>query len=215
VGRYLALAFGLMAVFLAFFGLANWLGIALLVDPSAALGQGGPAAAALGVGLLIADVLLPVPSSLVMTAHGALFGWVGGTLLSLVGGVGAAAFAFALGRRGGPLLDRLVTPAERQRADAVLERYGALALLASRPVPLVAETVALLAGTSPMTWRRAMVAAALGNLPPALLYALTGATAASLGDSFLVFGLVLGVTGAFWLIGRRAQGPTKATPKMS
>jgi hypothetical protein len=35
-----------------------------------------------------------------------------------------------------------------------------------------------------------------------LLYAITGATAASLGNSFLVFGLVVGMAGLFWLIAR-------------
>ena len=40
--------------------------------------------AAVGQVLLIGDVLLPVPSTLVMMAHGALFGVVPGTLLSLM-----------------------------------------------------------------------------------------------------------------------------------
>ena len=38
--------------------------------------------ALLGTGLLVADVVLPRPSSVVMVAHGALFSVVGGTLLS-------------------------------------------------------------------------------------------------------------------------------------
>ncbi len=36
----------------------------------------GVVAALVGVGLLVADVVLPVPSSVVMLAHGALFGVV-------------------------------------------------------------------------------------------------------------------------------------------
>ncbi len=83
---------------------------------------------AVGVGLLIADVLLPVPSSIVMIAHGALFGVVYGTLLSLIGGTGATLVGFALGRRGGPLLARVVSREERTRADCLLRRWGALAI---------------------------------------------------------------------------------------
>ncbi|MCB9546379.1 MAG: TVP38/TMEM64 family protein [Myxococcales bacterium] len=200
--RYLFVAVAMMAVFLALFGLATWLEIPLLTDPSAELAAGGLVAAGVGVGLLVADVLLPVPSSLVMTAHGAVFGVAGGVALSLLGSVGAAVVAFALGRRGGPLLSKLVG-ADRARGDALLARYGGLAIVATRPLPLLAETVALLAGTSPMRWRTLIVAAVLGNLPPALLYALTGATAASLEDGFLMFGGVLAMTGVFWWVARR------------
>ena len=88
-------------------------------------------------------VALPVPFSLVMVAHGALFGVaVGTTLLSVVGSTVAALVGFALGRRGGPLLTRLVPPEERVRADRLLTRWGTLAIIVTRPVPLLAETTA-------------------------------------------------------------------------
>ncbi len=200
--RFLFLGLGLATTFLTLFGLVTWLEVPLLIDPTAQLDRGGALAATLGVGLLVLDVLLPVPSSLLMTAHGALFGWPLGTLLSLLGGLGAVAFAFWLGRQGSPWVARLVGD-DRTQVDEMLLRYGGLAIVASRPVPLLAETVALLAGTSTMRWRTALWAALLGNLAPALLYGLTGAAAASVGESFWVFGGVLVVTGAFWLWARR------------
>lgn len=193
-----------MVVFLALFGVVEALGVPVLTSEQPLPAEGGVAAAALGVGLLLVDVLLPVPSSVVMVGHGALFGVLTGTALSLLGSVGAAALGFALGRRGGPLLARLVTPGERARADALLARWGGMAIVATRPIPLLAETVAILAGTSPMTWPRLLGAAAAGSLPPALAYAMTGASAAALGDGFLMFGLVMLVTGGFWLAAWRA-----------
>ncbi|HEV7506922.1 MAG TPA: VTT domain-containing protein [Thermoanaerobaculia bacterium] len=203
--RYALLTLAMMAIFLALFGLAEWLGVPLLTDPGPWLSRGGWIAAALGFALLVADVLLPVPSSLVMIAHGALFGVVGGTLLSLAGSLGAGLFGFALGRRGGPLLDRLVPEDERLRANALLERWGDLAIVVTRPVPILAETLSILAGTSSMSWSRMTVATFAGSLPAALIYALAGATARSLDNVALVFGLVLGVTGIFWLIGKRLR----------
>jgi uncharacterized membrane protein YdjX (TVP38/TMEM64 family) len=200
--RYFLIVAGMMAFFLVLFFVVEALGISLLTDPTPWMQHGGVLAAILGVGLLIADVLLPVPSSLVMVAHGALFGVVGGTLLSLLGSVGAALFGFAIGRRGGKLLERLVTPAERTRADRMLARWGGLAIVVSRPIPLLAETVAIVAGTSRMGWGRMTVAALVGSLPPALLYALTGATVANFRSTSLMFGVVLLVTGSFWLIGQ-------------
>lgn len=202
--HYWFISGAMILVFLALFGVVEALGVPLLSDLRPWLGQTGGLAAAVGVGLLIVDVLLPVPSSLVMVGHGALFGVVGGSLLSLVGSVGAAAVGFALGRRGGPLLDRLVPPDERARGDLLLARWGGAAIVATRPVPLIAETLAILAGTSPMRWRTLLVSATAGSIVPAVLYAVTGATAASLDEAWLVFGLVLLISGAFWFAAKRA-----------
>lgn len=203
--RYLIVMGGMVAFFLLLFAAAELLGVPLLTDPTPWLERGGTLAACVGVGLLVADVLLPVPSSLVMVAHGALFGvWVG-TLLSLAGSVGAALFGFAIGRRGGGMLERLVTPDERARADRLLRRWGTLAVIVTRPVPLLAETVAIMAGTSSLGWGQMTLAALAGSLPPALLYAVTGAAAVNFQSSTLVFFCVLIVAGLFWAVGRWAE----------
>jgi uncharacterized membrane protein YdjX (TVP38/TMEM64 family) len=173
--HYVMLSGAVMAALLLLFGLVQALGVELLVDPAPVLERFGALAALLAVGLLVADVVLPVPSSILMVWLGAAHGWAAGAVLSLVGAIGAAAVAFWLGRRGGPLVDRLVAPPERQRADAALTRWGPLAVAVTRPVPIIAETTALLAGTSPMRWRALLSAAAIGAAPPALLYALAGA----------------------------------------
>jgi len=191
-----------MAFFLLLFFVVEALGVQLLTDPTPWMRHGGVLAAVLGVSLLIADVLLPVPSSLVMVAHGALFGVVIGTLLSLLGSVGAALFGFAIGRRGGRLLERIVTPEERARADKMLARWGTLAVVVTRPVPILAETVAIMTGTSSIGWARMALASFAGSLPPALLYALTGAAYANFQSVVLMFAATLLVAGSFWLIGR-------------
>lgn len=200
--RYLLIMAALMAGFTILFLIVESLGVPLLSDPRPWMKHGGVLAAALGVGLLIADVLLPVPSSLVMVAHGALFGVVVGTLLSLSGSVGAALFGFAIGRRGGKILDRVVTPAEKSRANHLLERWGALAIIVTRPIPLVAETVAIMSGASSLGWGTVALASFAGSLPPALLYALTGAAVANFQNASLMFGVVLLVAGLFWMMGR-------------
>lgn len=199
--RYLMIIGGMLAFFLGLFFMVEALGVPLLVDPGPWLKRGGLLAAMLGVGLLIADVLLPVPSSLVMVMHGALFGVVFGTLLSLVGSTGAALFGFWIGRRGGKLLDASVPPEERERANYLLERWGALAIIVTRPVPLLAETVAIMAGASRLNWGSVALAALAGSLPPALLYALTGASVANFQNTALMFAFVLLIAGFFWMAG--------------
>lgn len=194
-----ALLFGIL---LTLFLLVEALNVTLLKEPSFWLEQAGVLAGFAGVCLLVSDVALPVPSSLVMVAHGALFGVAIGTLLSLVGSTGAALVGFAIGRRGGPLLARLVPAEERRQADRLLIRWGMLAIIVTRPVPLLAETTAIVVGTSPLGWGRVALAALAGSVPSALLYALTGAVAASFQNGALVFGPVLLVASAFWLVGR-------------
>jgi len=199
--RYLLTFIALIVLFTILFVIVEALGVPLLSDPTPWMKHGGVLAACIGVGLLIADVVLPVPSSIVMVAHGALFGVLWGTVLSLAGSVGAAVFGFAIGRRGGGLLERVVTPVERERASSILARWGTLAIIVTRPVPLLAETVAIMAGASSMSWRAVIVASIAGSLPPALLYALTGAAVANLQNTALMFGVVLLVAGVFWMLG--------------
>src|SRR4029079_1320667 len=102
--RFLLTTVALIVCFTILFVIVEALHVPLLSDPTPWMKHGGVLAASIGVGLLIADVVLPVPSSLVMVAHGALFGVWWGTTLSLLGSVGAAVFAFAIGRAGGRLI---------------------------------------------------------------------------------------------------------------
>jgi uncharacterized membrane protein YdjX (TVP38/TMEM64 family) len=164
----------LFGILLALFLLVEAFDITLLKEPSFWLEHAGVLAGFAGVCSLVADVALPVPSILVMIAHGALFGVAIGTLLSLVGSTGAALAGFAIGRRSGPLLARLVPVEELVLANRLLIRWGMLAIVVTRP----------------------------GSLPGALLYALTGAGAARFQNGALVFGLVLLVASSFWLVGR-------------
>ena len=73
------------------------------------------------------------------------------------------------------MLDRVAPRTQRARAEAFLTRWGALAVLSSRSVPIAAVTLALLANASPLSWRRFLPTAALGSLPPVLFYAAAGA----------------------------------------
>jgi uncharacterized membrane protein YdjX (TVP38/TMEM64 family) len=210
--RYWVLSAAMLGVFLTLFTVVELAGIHFLQDPSTYLGRGGVYAAALSVALLTADVFLPVPSSVIMIGNGALFGVVPGAALSLVGSLGAALLGFAIGRRSDRLIARLVTPAEKARADELLARWGALAVVITRPLPLLAETVAILAGASPLGWGKLCLATIGGALPSCLLYALTGATSRGFGSGVVMFGIVLAVAGGFYWLGRRAAaGASKSS----
>ena len=201
--RYALVAAGLIVFFVLLFAIISALEVRILTDPTPWMSSVSWHVALIGVGLLIADVLLPVPSSLVMIAHGALFGIWWGTLLSLVGSVGATLVGFAIGRKGGKLMERWVSREDKQRADFLLRRWGALAILVTRPVPLLAETTAIIAGSTAMRWRMTLISSVAGSLPAALVYAMVGAKITSLNKSLLVFILVMFLAVLFYLSTRR------------
>ena len=95
---------------------------------------------------------------------------------------------------------------ERAHAERFFKRWGALAVLVSRPVPIIAETIGILAGTTPMGWSRFLLSVLLGNLPPAILYAFAGASAKNASYSVAIFLILVGLAGAWWLLGRRTDG---------
>lgn len=201
--RYALLTAALVVSLLLVYVGVEALDVPVLTDPSSLLDTTGLAAAAAGTVLLVVDVLLPVPSSLVMIAHGALFGVVLGALLSLIGRVGFALLGFAVGRRGAGVARRIMRDEEGVRADRLVRRWGALAIVLTRPAPLLAEATTIVAGTSTMTWRAVAVAALIGSVPEALLYALTGALAATFENGALVFLFTLLVSGLVWIVLRR------------
>src|ERR671916_3242361 len=161
---------GLVLLFLAMFALVEQLRLPLLTDPRPGLTAGSWATGVLGMSLLVADVVLPVPSSGVMVVHGAVYGLLAGSILSFIGGTGATVTAFLLGRRSRSLLERVAGPEQQARATALLDRFGVWAILLTRPVPVLAETVAIMAGTGRLRWWQAACAGALGNLLPAVGY---------------------------------------------
>lgn len=189
--RYAVLYAGLLAVLLVLFALVEVLDVPLLTDRDPLDTRAGPMAALIGVALLVVDVVLPVPSSVVMVAHGALFGVVAGTALSIIGSLGGFTLGLALGRRGAALVARAVPEEERLRADRLVRRWGLVAIILSRPVPLVAETVAIAAGVARLRWSHALGAAALGSLPAAVVYAVAGALSATFATGAVVFIVVV------------------------
>jgi uncharacterized membrane protein YdjX (TVP38/TMEM64 family) len=159
----------------------------LAEDTSFLLSQKKWVAGLAGIGLLVVDVVAPVPSSIVMLANGVLFGPVGGTLLSIVGGAGAALVGYWIGRRGERAGKRWLGVESLTRANAFFRNYGMMAVIVSRPIPILAEAVSIIAGISRMPARKFFPAMLLGVLPTAIIYAVAGTYALNLQSGLYVF----------------------------
>jgi len=134
-----------------------------------------PVLAALEVGILAIDILLPVPSSMVATLGGAVLGVALGTACGWLGMTIGAAAGFGLGRLAGSRAITGLADTDRVALERQGRRFGPLFVLLTRPLPLVAEAAALLAGAAGMPARDFLAAAAAGNLAIAFAWSLAGA----------------------------------------
>jgi uncharacterized membrane protein YdjX (TVP38/TMEM64 family) len=144
-----------------------------------------------GAGLLAVDALLPVPSSIVGTMLGARLGFAAGFLAAFGGMMTGQVLAYSVSRW---LL--------RRREQALPSAPTLVAVFLSRPVPVLAEAVAIAAGAARVSWSQFLLACGTGNAIYAGALALNGA--ALVPSAPLGLGLVLPMllpAGA-WLIWR-------------
>lgn len=133
---------------------------------------------ALGAGLLALDVLLPIPSSIVGAMLGGRLGFAVGFFWAFTGLCTGQLVGYALGR---------ALPA---RWSSELPEAPTVALtLLSRPVPVLAEAVAIAAGATRLPFAQFALAGAAGNAIYAA--AMAGDGAALLPQGLLGPGLIL------------------------
>lgn len=154
----------------------------------------------MGVLLLGIDVLLPIPSSVVMISNGVLFGALLGGLLSVLGGLLSSAIGYLIGVKSKRLAEKFTGAADQTRAKAFLEKYGYATIVASRPIPILAESVSIISGTIRLSFWKVMLHSLLGLVPISWIYSITGAYSTSLDSAFWAFALNLGMAALLWLI---------------
>jgi uncharacterized membrane protein YdjX (TVP38/TMEM64 family) len=203
--RYGSIFAGLVVVLLLLLALTAMLDIDVLNDPEPWMRERSGGVALVGVGLLLADVVFPVPSSFVMTAHGRLFGPVLGTLLSLAGSIGLTMVSYSIGLAGGRWMKRVVPETERAAVERVLGRWGVGVIIVTRPLPLFAESVAVMAGASRMPVWKVLLAGFVGSLPPAVFYAIAGAQAHNGARSTVVIAVVFVVAAGLWWFAKATE----------
>ena len=173
-----------------------------LVGTLAWLRELGPWAAAAGVGLLVADIALPIPSTIVMSALGATYGfWVGG-LLSILGSMLAGLTAYGLARWAGrPAAIWIAGEDSLVRTEELFARGGAWLVLTSRWLPILPEAVACLAGLARMPFRTFFWALMVGSVPLGLTFAWVGTLTED--REGLALALSAGLPIGAWLLSQR------------
>lgn len=131
----------------------------------------------IGVSLIVADVVLPVPATIIMASLGSIYGWALGGFLAGAASLTSAMLAYSIGRCIKPAFaSRILGEDGMIAASHFISAGGGIALAASRPLPLLPEAIAILAGVTKMPLRNFIPPVATGSL-------LTGAFFAALGST--------------------------------
>jgi uncharacterized membrane protein YdjX (TVP38/TMEM64 family) len=132
---------------------------------------------AVGIALIVADLVLPIPQTVVITAlgiiYGALFGGLVGSVGLIAGGLLGYILMLTSARR---LMQRVVGPRSLRSVESLFERAGAWAIVLTRSLPYsVPEALVLLAGLARMPLGKFTAALAVGSVPTAFVFAAIGA----------------------------------------
>ena len=132
---------------------------------------------ALGIVLIWADMVLPVPQTAVIAALGIVYGTLVGGLLGSLGLVTGGLLGYALmltsARR---FVQRFTGPGSLQKMERLFDRGGAWAIILTRSLPYsVPEAVVFLAGLAHMPLRKFAAAMTIGSVPTAFAFAAIGA----------------------------------------
>lgn len=157
-----------------------------------ALSQGSAWALVAVVLVLVSDILLPVPSSGVMTFAGASLGWAAGSALCFVGLTLSCLVGYLIGRLlGVRVVGRFVDADELTAMTYRLDRTGFWILAAFRGVPVLAEASVLVAGVVRMSPPRFWLTVSVANLCIAVIY--TGLGHFARGADWLAVALLVSI----------------------
>lgn len=157
-----------------------------------------------GILLLAADLVLPVPATLVMSALGYLYGPLIGGLIATFGSFVSGALGYWLCRRIGDKAARWILGAkDYERAKRMSGRLGGWLVVLSRWMPVFPEVIACIAGIARMPARYFHLALACGSLPMGFTYAWIGH--AGVMHPILAVALSAGLPPLIWLLARRGM----------
>jgi uncharacterized membrane protein YdjX (TVP38/TMEM64 family) len=181
--------------------LENLLGISLEPTARAWMVNAGTPGAVAVIGLLAADIFIPVPSSVVMVLSGAAFGVLWGSILAFIGSIGGEWLGFELARKYGTALSTrfIGDEAERQRLNRILMTHGAAAVAVTRALPVVMETMSVVAGLSTMKRSTFLIASVIGTAPIVIVYAYAGAMSREMDSVVPAIVILIAVAAAGWV----------------
>lgn len=130
---------------------------------------------AIAIILLIADLFLPLPATIIMSALGYIYGPMVGGLISAAGSFASGVLAYWLCRMlGENAATWVLGKKEYERGKKISARVGGWVVALSRWLPVFPEVIACMAGLTRMPPKNFYLALACGSLPLGFIYAIIG-----------------------------------------
>jgi uncharacterized membrane protein YdjX (TVP38/TMEM64 family) len=135
----------------------------------------GPYAWLSAIGLLVADLVLPIPTTAVMAGLGIIYGpWVGG-MIATIGSVVAGLTGYCLCRWfGRPIAQRIAGQPMLAYGQQLFDSAGGWLVALSRWQPILPEVISCIAGLSRMRADHFFVALLCGSAPLGFVFAFLG-----------------------------------------
>lgn len=168
------------------------------------LESAGPWAWAAGIFLLVGDLVLPVPGTIVISALGYVYGTLLGGAIAAAGLIAAGISGYGLGRLFGErFARRWLGDRDYEKGKRLFARRGGWVVAVSRALPILPEVISCSAGLVGMPFRRFAVALACGSVPMGFLFAAIGRAGRDAPGWAVVLSLLL--PALLWLAASRIE----------
>lgn len=147
---------------------------------------------AAGILLLVGDLVLPVPGTIVISALGFLYGAAIGGMVAGVGLTAAGMLGYGIGRMfGDRFARRWLGERDFEAGQRLFTKGGGWIVAMSRALPILPEVISCTAGLVGMPFKRFAVALACGSFPMGFLFATIGHAGRETPGWALAFSLIL------------------------
>lgn len=162
------------------------------------------------VGLLAADVPLPIPSSLVIVGAAIALPPAGALLSCFAGLMLGSGLGYGMGLwLGEPLLARMAKPEHRATLSAWFAHHGLAVIAVCRPIPMLAELSIVMAGSARAPWQQFLLVCAAANAAIAAIYVGLGSQVSDTWTFLAAFGASCLVPALGWSLLRALGGRSK------
>ncbi len=169
--------------------------------------------------LLLADILVSVPTLTITMLAGFLLGQVAGAFAALVGLYGAGLIGYSVSRVFGDSLLRVLMKDETKRLQLrdTFTQHGFGMIILARAAPILPEVTACLAGATRMPLPRFLAAWSLNSIPYVFVATLAGSLSSLESPQpalFTAFG-ISATLWASWFLFRRRMAAVAASDSKS
>lgn len=158
--------------------------------------------------ILASDIVLPVPSSIILYLNGYFIGIIAGTAVSLSGLMVGCVIGYYIGS----ISSNIFKSESNQKANQILSKFGPSAIFLTRGIPILSESVCFVCGYNKTKLKQYLIFNFLGYLPVCLLHAIFGKMGYVGTNTFLLsFTCSIALSVVFWFFGKKILGEYSLT----